>query len=555
MIIVELLVKKGVLTPEKPCYLFFTAGGIDKIEYMNLPEPDYGEVFCYLAGNDRIYFNKNQDIIRVDNESHGTFEFIPGENLPEEELPGYDTTPAFKISNNIRLIKPENLQTLTLYIDIEQAYENVDYLQTPSGRQRFVGTVNNGRIKGEVTITREPTGPMNPFPFPVNVEWGPEFNKYLESHSWVEADAPEIIAIAREITKTATNTWEAAQSIAGWVWKNTEFDHSYSNLSAIGTLKEGKGVCKQLAFLTIALCRAVKIPARYISGYSYNPLYNTFFLHAWVEVYTDEAGWRSMDPTYGQFDFADLAHIGLNAEVYTSAVFTHSRPGVIKVLDYIPQEAGPIAPAPLDLTKLEIYGKELRYEIFVNNKREGEYTAHLYEVCGGFCLQESVHIPAFDNSKAQSKLLMDGKGYILEYSKSLSSQNYKRKGEFLYGDTLQINIDEVQKQWELPRVFQDEVQLDFLNFVQWGLLAARLAKDVEKETVKTVTVFIIDPAGYRNVEAVIKPCAIEYGGNTVDGWFCSIAGAQYKKELYLTKDAVLTRVDIPELGMRAVLVE
>ena len=47
----------------------------------------------------------------------------------------------------------------------------------------------------------------------------------------------------------------------------------------------------------IALCRACKIPSRYVSGY--NPAEGA--MHAWVEVFLPGAGWLGLDPTNGIF--------------------------------------------------------------------------------------------------------------------------------------------------------------------------------------------------------------------------------------------------------------
>ena len=51
----------------------------------------------------------------------------------------------------------------------------------------------------------------------------------------------------------------------------------------------------------IALCRAVGIPARYVSGYLYNGpsshLRGAQASHAWCEVFIPGLGWYGLDPT------------------------------------------------------------------------------------------------------------------------------------------------------------------------------------------------------------------------------------------------------------------
>lgn len=62
-----------------------------------------------------------------------------------------------------------------------------------------------------------------------------------------------------------------------------------------------RGVCQDLAHAMISLCRVVKIPARYVSGYVYSgdrgEMRGAEASHAWVEVHLGEAGWKGLDPT------------------------------------------------------------------------------------------------------------------------------------------------------------------------------------------------------------------------------------------------------------------
>lgn len=204
-------------------------------------------------------------------------------------------------------------------------------------------------------------------------------------------------------------------------------------------------------------------------------------------------------------------------------------------------------------------GEELRYEILYQNRKAGEYTAHLQtKADGGFSLLESIEVSIFGaNFVTQSELLMDAGGYVLVYSEAGIWESSEREREFSFGGVIKYigrhGAQKVEK--EIPRVFQDEVQVDLYKLAQWGLLAFRLAEGVKEETVKTVTVFVADTQRHNNLKATIRPCQVEYGGGLVDGWFCAISGARYEQALYLTEGGVLTRAEIPELGVRAVLVE
>ena len=64
----------------------------------------------------------------------------------------------------------------------------------------------------------------------------------------------------------------------------------------------GRGVCQDFAHVLIGLCRALRIPARYVSGYivtadAGGPSRGGGASHAWAEAYTPTHGWRGFDPT------------------------------------------------------------------------------------------------------------------------------------------------------------------------------------------------------------------------------------------------------------------
>lgn len=90
------------------------------------------------------------------------------------------------------------------------------------------------------------------------------------------------------------------QAIRDWVLQRTVFTQntSNSNTSAIDTLIEGVGVCRDFAHLMIALCRAVNLPARFATGIDYgaDPALGPTDFHAYVEVYLDDR-WYMFDPS------------------------------------------------------------------------------------------------------------------------------------------------------------------------------------------------------------------------------------------------------------------
>jgi transglutaminase-like putative cysteine protease len=56
------------------------------------------------------------------------------------------------------------------------------------------------------------------------------------------------------------------------------------------------------------LCRGVKIPARYVSGYLATEIASA--THAWTEIFIPETGWRALDPTHNRQVDATYVKIG-----------------------------------------------------------------------------------------------------------------------------------------------------------------------------------------------------------------------------------------------------
>ena len=99
------------------------------------------------------------------------------------------------------------------------------------------------------------------------------------------------------------NLWQGharVQAIRDWVLARVTFtsNTSTSNTSAIDTLVEQVGVCRDFAHLMIALCRAVNIPARFATGTDYgaDPALGPPDFHAYVEVFLG-GRWYIFDPS------------------------------------------------------------------------------------------------------------------------------------------------------------------------------------------------------------------------------------------------------------------
>jgi transglutaminase-like putative cysteine protease len=90
--------------------------------------------------------------------------------------------------------------------------------------------------------------------------------------------------------------YEKVVAIADWVYDNVEYTLGSTNseTSAVDTVLQRVGVCRDFAHLAISLCRALNIPARYFTGYAYQLDPPDF--HACFEAYVG-GRWLIFDAT------------------------------------------------------------------------------------------------------------------------------------------------------------------------------------------------------------------------------------------------------------------
>ena len=90
------------------------------------------------------------------------------------------------------------------------------------------------------------------------------------------------------------------QAIRDWVSNRVAFQSNSSNgnTTAVDTLVDEVGVCRDFSHLMIALCRAVNIPARFATGIDFgaSPALGPTDFHAYVEVFLS-GRWFIFDPS------------------------------------------------------------------------------------------------------------------------------------------------------------------------------------------------------------------------------------------------------------------
>ena len=115
----------------------------------------------------------------------------------------------------------------------------------------------------------------------------PEILPYIYPSRYCQSDRLHKLA-TREFGHLRQGYWRV-QAIHDWVRQRTQFLSGSSNAStsALDTIIEQVGVCRDFAHLMIALCRAVNIPARFVTGIDYgaDPALGPMDFHAYVEAF------------------------------------------------------------------------------------------------------------------------------------------------------------------------------------------------------------------------------------------------------------------------------
>ena len=110
---------------------------------------------------------------------------------------------------------------------------------------------------------------------------------------------------------------EAVRALMHGVRSAMTYERGTTNVhtTAAEALAEGRGVCQDFSHVMLGACRAAGIPARYVSGYLYDPAHGDLGeSHAWVDVHVGDAGWLSLDPTHDAEQDEHYVRVGVGRD-------------------------------------------------------------------------------------------------------------------------------------------------------------------------------------------------------------------------------------------------
>jgi transglutaminase-like putative cysteine protease len=184
----------------------------------------------------------------------------------------------------------------------------------------------------------------------------PEFLRYLLPSRYCDSD--KLFAFAREKFGHIFDAGERVQRISDWVHNNIEyrFGSGRPDIAAAEVIARGYGVCRDFAHCTIALCRALNMPARYVTGHlpdiGHVDPGSPMDFHAYSEVYLG-GQWHVFDARYNEprIGRIKIAH-GLDAvECAFATVYGAARMTNFQVWEYQVDPREVTVGDPIDLSK------------------------------------------------------------------------------------------------------------------------------------------------------------------------------------------------------------
>ncbi|MCX6893942.1 MAG: transglutaminase family protein [Verrucomicrobia bacterium] len=120
---------------------------------------------------------------------------------------------------------------------------------------------------------------------------------FIQASRYVDT-SPEVWRLAVDAIGDERDIWQQSLRLMAFVHSHITYQ---SNSTQVHThtrevLAQRRGVCQDFSHLMLSLCRSLKIPALYVSGYLATEIASA--THAWMEVFIPGHGWQPLDPTH-----------------------------------------------------------------------------------------------------------------------------------------------------------------------------------------------------------------------------------------------------------------
>ena len=122
---------------------------------------------------------------------------------------------------------------------------------------------------------------------------------FIQESRYVDT-SPETWRLAVDARQGEDDVWQTALRLMRFVHQHLAYESRSTTVHTHmrDVLEQRRGVCQDYAHIMIGLCRTLKIPALYVSGYLATEQASA--THAWMEVFVPGLGWQPMDPTHNR---------------------------------------------------------------------------------------------------------------------------------------------------------------------------------------------------------------------------------------------------------------
>jgi transglutaminase-like putative cysteine protease len=164
--------------------------------------------------------------------------------------------------------------------------------------QRLIAPVGGLHLKTQVTVEVADEIAVKPGAGLTKIEDVPDSAlQFLLQSRYCPSDT--LGQLAKEVVADKVPGYDQVEAIRAWIRENIEYKYGVSNGSttAVDTLRDRAGVCRDFSHIGMSLCRALHIPARMVVGYLYR--LDPMDLHAWFEAFVD-GRWYTFDATQAE---------------------------------------------------------------------------------------------------------------------------------------------------------------------------------------------------------------------------------------------------------------
>jgi transglutaminase-like putative cysteine protease len=136
---------------------------------------------------------------------------------------------------------------------------------------------------------------------------------FVQESRYVDT-TPETWRLAVDATEGEDDLWQCAlrlmRFVHGHIAYQSKSTHVHTHMRDV--LAQRRGVCQDYAHVLLGLCRSMRIPALYVSGYLATEAASA--THAWIEVFIPGAGWQALDPTHDRIPDGNYVKIGVGRD-------------------------------------------------------------------------------------------------------------------------------------------------------------------------------------------------------------------------------------------------